>query len=534
MDEGTTKAILLSATDSDGDTLTYQVVTPPAHGTLSGTPPNVTYTPSTGYHGLDSFTFKSNDGKTDSNIATVSITVLAVNHAPVAQNQSVSMDEGTTKAITLSAMDSDGDPLTYQVVTSPAYGTLSGIPPSVIYTPSTGYLGPDIFTFKTNDGKMDSNIATVSITVLAVNHAPVAQNQSVSTAAGSPKAFTLMATDSDGDSLAFQVVSQPANGTLSGTPPDVIYTPNSRYQGSDSFTFSAYDGQAYSNAATVSITVTPAANRLSITFPQDGATIQKSDLRVEGMIVNASGGETGVVVNGILANIYGDTFVANHVPLVEGINTVTATATDAQGNTATVTVTVNMVPAKDYVRIIASSEVGIGPFETNLTLDSSLDLTNASVTYEGTEEVELVKTDAKEFRVKIQAEGIYTFAAKVSDVAGNLYEDKIDIIALSRAELETRLVSKWEGMKGALLSGNMEVALSFFVPGAQDRYRQVFEELGSDGINSLFSTINGVELDTASGRAAEGGLIRGEDGKTYSYPITFVQDQNGIWKILGF
>ena len=140
----------------------------------------------------------------------------------------------------------------------------------------------------------------------------------------------------------------------------------------------------------------------------------------------------------------------------------------------------------------------------------------------------------KTWRVNIQAEGIYTFTAKVSDSTGTFYEDKIDIIALSKAELENRLVSKWEGMKGALLSGNMEVALSFFVPGAQDRYRQVFEELGSDGINSLFSSINGVELDTASGRAAEGGLIREENGNTYSYPITFVQDQNGIWKIMGF
>lgn len=497
-------------------------------------PPVVTYTPNPGYQGWDRFIFKVNDGRLDSKVARVFIHVLAGNHAPVAQSQSVSMDEGTAKAVTLSATDSDGDTLTYLLVSQPVHGGLSGTPPNVTYTPSSGYRGPDSFTFKANDGKVDSNIATVSITVLAVNHAPVAQNQSVSTEEGSPKAITLMATDSDGDPLTYQVVSQPANGTLSGTPPGVTYKPNARYQGSDSFIFSAYDGKAYSNAATVSITVTPAANRLSITFPQDGDTIQKSDIRVEGMIVNGGGGETGVVVNGILANIYGDTFVANHVPLVEGANTISAAATDVQRNTATVTVTVNMVPAKDYIRMRASSEAGIGPFETNLTLDSSLDLTNASVTYEGTGEVELVKTDAKEYRVNIQAEGIYTFTAKVSDSTGTLYEDKIDIIALSKAELENRLVSKWEGMKGALLGGNIEAALSFFVPGAQDRYRQVFEELGSDGINSLFSTINGVELDTASGRAAEGGLIREEDGKTYSYPITFVQDQNGIWKIMGF
>jgi len=533
MDEGTAKAISLSATDSDGDTLTYVVVSQPAHGGLSGTAPNVTYTPISGYHGPDNFTFKVSDGKADSNIAIVSITILAVNHAPAAQNQTVTTDEGTAKGIALLATDSDGDTLTYQVISPPGHGTLSGSPPSVTFTPSSGYRGPDSFTFKANDGKVDSNVAAVSVTVLAVNHASVAQNQSVSTEEGVAKAITLMATDSDGDPLTYQVVFQPSNGTLSGTPPGITYTPNARYQGSDSFTFSAYDGQAYSNAAMVSITVTPAENRLSITFPQDGGTIQRPDIRVEGKIVS-TGGETGVVVNGILANVYGDTFVANHVPLVEGTNTITATATDGQGNRATITVTVNVVPAKDYIRMRASSEVGIGPFETTLTLDSSLDLANAPVTYEGTGEVELVKTDTKEYRVNIPAEGIYTFTARVSDSTGTLYEDKIDIIAVSKADLENRLVSRWEGMKGALLGGNIEAALTFFVPGMQDRYRQVFEKLGSERMNSIFTTIIGVELDTCSGRSAEGGIIREENEKIYSYPVTFVRDQNGIWKIMGF
>jgi hypothetical protein len=70
----TPKAITLLATDVDGDPLTYQIAAQPAHGTLSGTPPNVTYTPAAGYSGSDSFTFKANDGRVDSNIATVSIT----------------------------------------------------------------------------------------------------------------------------------------------------------------------------------------------------------------------------------------------------------------------------------------------------------------------------------------------------------------------------------------------------------------------------------------------------------------------------
>jgi PKD repeat protein len=70
--------------DADGDTLTYVIVANPAHGTLSGAAPSVTYTPAANYNGTDSFTFRASDGKTNSNVATVSITVTAVNDAPAA------------------------------------------------------------------------------------------------------------------------------------------------------------------------------------------------------------------------------------------------------------------------------------------------------------------------------------------------------------------------------------------------------------------------------------------------------------------
>ena len=76
--EDTAKAITLTATDVDGDALTYTVVTQPSHGTLTGIAPNLTYTPDANYYGTDSFTFKANDGTDDSNIATVRIIVTPV------------------------------------------------------------------------------------------------------------------------------------------------------------------------------------------------------------------------------------------------------------------------------------------------------------------------------------------------------------------------------------------------------------------------------------------------------------------------
>ena len=274
--EDTPKGITLTGSDVDGDTLTFSIASGPAHGSLSGAPPNVTYTPASNYNGSDSFTFKANDGSADSNIATVSITVDAVNDPPIADAQSVTTNEDTAKPITLTASDADGDTLVLSVVAAPAHGTLSGTAPNLTYTPASNYNGPDSFTFKANDGTADSNIATISITVDAVNDPPTADAQSITTNEDTAKDITLTATDVDGDTLTFSVVANPAHGSLSGTPPNLTYTPDADYNGSDSFTFKANDGTTDSNVATVSITVTavndpPIADAQSVTTDEDTA-----------------------------------------------------------------------------------------------------------------------------------------------------------------------------------------------------------------------------------------------------------------------
>jgi len=95
---------------------------------------------------------------------------------------------------------------------------------------------------------------TVSITADDANTGPVANDQSVSTNEDTAKSITLSASDAEGDTLTYTVVSQPSKGALSGTVPNLTYTPNANYSGSDSFTFKANDGTADSNTAMVSIT----------------------------------------------------------------------------------------------------------------------------------------------------------------------------------------------------------------------------------------------------------------------------------------
>ncbi|MFH1858275.1 MAG: Ig-like domain-containing protein, partial [Candidatus Omnitrophota bacterium] len=116
-----------------------------------------------------------------------------------------------------------------------------------------------------NGGLYANPDKTVTITV-AGNQPPVANSQSVTVTQDTPLAIVLTGSDPEGSSLTFSIVTNPSHGTLgsisqvNATSAQVTYTPTSGYIGSDSFTFRVYDGQAYSPAATVGITVNaPAA-----------------------------------------------------------------------------------------------------------------------------------------------------------------------------------------------------------------------------------------------------------------------------------
>ena len=165
--------VLSNDSDGDGDPLTASLVSGASNGAVVlNSDGSFAYTPSANFNGADSFTYRANDGVSNSNTATVTITVSPVNDAPLAASQSVATNKDTPIGILLVGSDVDGDPLTYHVTSGPASGSLSGAAPNLTYTPNGGYIGTDSFTFKTNDGALDSSLAIVSITVSEVVSGP--------------------------------------------------------------------------------------------------------------------------------------------------------------------------------------------------------------------------------------------------------------------------------------------------------------------------------------------------------------------------
>ncbi|MGJ8672760.1 Ig-like domain-containing protein [Rubritalea sp.] len=168
VDEDSTVNITLSGSDAEGNSLSYQVTSQPANGTLSGTAPNLSYTPNADYNGSDSFSYTANDGSSDSSIATVSITVLPVNDLPNAGSSAVVagtlVSESYSGTLADAVSDTDGDSLTFAVLSGPSWltiapdGSLSG-------TPGSDNTGLNTWLVQVDDGNGGSTTLDLEITV---------------------------------------------------------------------------------------------------------------------------------------------------------------------------------------------------------------------------------------------------------------------------------------------------------------------------------------------------------------------------------
>ncbi|MEN6555381.1 MAG: Ig-like domain-containing protein, partial [Anaerolineaceae bacterium] len=249
-----------AATDADlpANTLTFSLVGAPTGAVIDPATGAFTWTP-TEAQGPGEYTFTvkvcDNGDPVLCDEEEITVTVTEVNTAPSAQDQAVTIQEDTPVEFTLDATDPEEDPLTVNIVAEPLNGelTINGL--VVTYTPDLNYNGVDTFTYKVNDGLVDSNTATVTITVTPVNDPPVAYGQTVETLENFAVDITLLATDPEGDTGTFIIVSGPLHGTLECDGRYCTYTPDPNWNGQDSFIFKVNDGQLDSNEAVIDIIV---------------------------------------------------------------------------------------------------------------------------------------------------------------------------------------------------------------------------------------------------------------------------------------
>ncbi|OQX01207.1 MAG: hypothetical protein BWK73_46830, partial [Thiothrix lacustris] len=242
-----------------------------------------------------------------------------INKPPVATGQpKLSTKEDTKKSIGLSGKDPEKKKLTYAIVSQPSHGTLTLKDRTATYVPAKDYFSPagqpDSFTFKVNDGLVDSAPATVTINVTPVNDKPIALSGNAIAVKNTPQEIALSATDVEGDALTYIPVKKTKKGGTVILKADklVTYTPKKDFVGTDSFTFTVTDSKkAKSNAATITITVSAAKTITIKPFPEIPGTGSVAILALNPKIIAALTAEQRVYLESLV-------ITANNHKLVSG------------------------------------------------------------------------------------------------------------------------------------------------------------------------------------------------------------------------
>lgn len=296
----------------------------------------------------------------------------------------------------------------------------------------------------------------------------------------------------------------------------------------------------------ISIYCTANCLDVKVLSPADQSAIDRARTIIEGSLYNTYG-ETGVTVKGAgingdftdLAQVSGTVF-AGIVQLQPGINTITATVTDACGYQAQDTITVNTAKVEEPVRLTVLPSSGIlsavtGAFKVTLEAEANLanPIANYSWDLNGDGAPEMEGKDLSKITANYENIGLNLPAVTITDALGNKYTERAVVNVFSRDDMDTLLKGKWEGMRGGLVSGDIDKVISFFETNSQDTYREQFSAL-KPVLNSIGSEMGQITLGKIEDDSAEYELITTRNGATYSFHLLFVKDKDGLWKIKRF
>ncbi|MEQ1750745.1 MAG: Ig-like domain-containing protein, partial [Prosthecobacter sp.] len=363
--EDVSKSITFTATDADGDPLTFAVSTPPAHGVITGTGNTVTYVPALNFNGGDTFTYVANDGYIDSLPATVTITVTPVNDDPVGTVGSASGNEDSLLSGTLNGTDVEGEPLVFSRVTNAAHGNVNvASNGSFTYQPVANYNGADSFSFTVNDGHTNSVAATFSLTVFPLNDAPVASNTTTTGSEDQPGINgSLTGSDVDNDPFTFTKLSDPAHGSITlNAGGSFSYVPQQDFNGTDSFTFRVSDGLLNSSTATASIIVTPINDAPVVT---SGTASGNEDMVITGLAAGTDVDQNPLTftkltdpASGTIVMQPNGSFSYTPNANFNGTDSFTFKASDGQLNSNAGTIDLTINPVNDAPLAVASTAQG--------------------------------------------------------------------------------------------------------------------------------------------------------------------------------
>jgi hypothetical protein len=373
-------SVLVNDIDSDSDILVVtSIPTAPTSGTAIINPGDttITYTPDTNFVGGDAFSYSIEDGFGGSDTALITVTVTPVNDVPVANDDTASTSEDTSASVNVLANDVDieNDTLSVFSVGAPQNGAAIINPDNTIsYSPNTDFSGTDSFTYDVSDGNGGTPSATVTITVSAVNDAPVASDDTAVASEDIPVVIAVLTNDVDVDSsLVVVSVTPPTDGTASIDADNltITYTSNANFDGVDTFDYIVSDG-SLTDTGTVTITVS-SANDPPAAVDDGSSTLEDTQVTVD-VLSNDADIDLGDILsvisvtspdNGAAAINSMDNTISYSPDLnFNGIDSFDYTISDSNGSTDAATVTVT---------VLANNDVPVGQ-NMNVKLDEDSEI----------------------------------------------------------------------------------------------------------------------------------------------------------------
>ena len=294
-------------------------------------------------------------------------------------------------------------------------------------------------------------------------------------------------------------------------------------------------GPGGSATSSVDVLVTSPIS-IEILSPSAGDTILRPDVMVQGTFSNATGRETGIVVNGKVAMVYGSRFVVNHVPLEEGLNTITATATDAGGNTQAAETTVSAAIPEHHITLSTNIASGSAPLEMSLGIGGTFGIQDAVVSFVGPAPDEFVQLAPDDYQATFTQKGVVFITAEAVH-AGTACQDTIGIVVVDETAVDALLREKWDNMKAHLISMDVVGAVRDFDENKKGLYEEVFSAL-LGRLPQIAGNMQDISLISIENRSAKYRIRRVETHNTGTFEVTyyvyFIMDENGIWKIYRF
>jgi hypothetical protein len=333
--------VLLNDVDPEGNGLDIINISSPSNGVAILVGNQILYTPNSGFFGLDTFTYTIEDSNGTQDTCNVNV---QVNRAPIANNDNVHTISNVP--ITIDVLDNDIDVensgLAIFSTTSPSNGTISIVNDEIFYIPNISFIGIDTFTYTIIDGNNNTDTAVVTLNIFPQ---PDINDDIISTSENIPVTICVLDNDIDpsGTGLTVTSVTQPIHGTVIISSNKVIYTPAPNFIGTDTFTYTAIDGNGISGTATVTINTNkkPVANNDVLFVGQDSIVLDvlNNDIDSTGnglTILSISSPTNGILINNITFLTYQQTINGY------GVDTFTYTIIDSNGSTDTAIVTLNI------------------------------------------------------------------------------------------------------------------------------------------------------------------------------------------------